>query len=61
MTATCPFLEFRTGDSGPGHDGYCTVRDEFVDDLDVPFGTCTSRGELSFEADCPDYAAERGV
>jgi hypothetical protein len=61
MTATCPFLEFHTDESaGPGRDGYCTVKDEFVDALDVPFGACTSRGALTFESDCPYYAAERG-
>lgn len=59
MTAICPFLEFRTDDSDPGRDGYCTVRDEFVEDLEVPFGACTSRGARSFEADCPHYATER--
>ena len=60
MTATCPFLQFRTDDDhGPGRDGYCTVKDEYVADLDVPFGTCTSRGERSFKDDCPYYAAKR--
>jgi hypothetical protein len=61
MTAKCPYLEFRTdGDHGPGRDGYCKVEDEFVADLDVPFGVCTSRGAESFMDDCPYYAAKRG-
>lgn len=61
MTAKCPYLRFRTdGDHGPGRDGYCTVKEEFVADLDVPFGACTGRGALSFEDDCPHYAAKRG-
>ena len=59
MTAVYSSFEFRTDDSGPRRDGYRTVGDEFVEDLDVPVGACTSRGALAVETDCPHCVTPR--